>query len=231
VPLSRPAPLAPPAVLSAGLSAALLLGLAGCGSNDPDEVGLQPVEEQLDARPVTQVEGLQGEQTSVRLDEQFLGGLSSLRVTPSTIGGATLEGDRVTFPITGGEVTYYDPQSGMRPYVQGEIEHEGSGLRLTAADGTVVELTDFVVDPGESVLTGTVTVDGREVTPSAPLLFLDGRTLQPLQQSGGTAVLSGTTVSLTEQAAELLGGVLQTDALSEFFPVGRAEIVLELPQG
>jgi hypothetical protein len=31
---------------------------------------------------------------------------------------------------------------------------------LALGGGTVVELTDFVIDPGKSVLTGKVTVDG-----------------------------------------------------------------------
>ena len=46
----------------------------------------------------------------------------------------------------------------MRPFVQGIIDHEGSGLSLTAGD-TTVELTDFVIDPGTSELTGTVSVE------------------------------------------------------------------------
>ena len=55
-----------------------------------------------------------------------------------------------------------------------------SGLSLTAG-GTVVELTDFVIDPGASVLTGTVSVDGGVAAEAAPLFSLDGRTLNPLQ--------------------------------------------------
>ena len=63
---------------------------------------------------------------------------------------------------------------------QGEFEHHSSGLSLTGG-GKVVELTDFVIDPGASVLTGTVSVDGEVAAEDAPLFFLDGRTLQPLQ--------------------------------------------------
>jgi hypothetical protein len=54
------------------------------------------------------------------------------------------------------------------------------GLSLTAG-GTQVELTDFVIDPGASVLTGGVSVDGEVAAEGAPLFFLDGRTLKPLQ--------------------------------------------------
>lgn len=47
-------------------------------------------------------------------------------------------------------MTYYEPAS-VSPYMQGEIAHDGSGLRLTGG-GKVVELSGFVVDPGASVL-------------------------------------------------------------------------------
>lgn len=56
-----------------------------------------------------------------------------------------------------------------------------------------VQLSDFSIDPGASILTGTVFVDGEVAAESAPLFFLDGRTLAPLQAaeaSSGTA-LSG----------------------------------------
>jgi hypothetical protein len=91
-------------------------------------------------------------------------------------------------------VTYYEPGSAS-PFVQGEINHDGSGLSLTGG-GKTVELTDFVVDPGASLLTGKVTVDGAVAAENAPLFFLDGRTLQPLEAAGSTAVLAGRTVKL-----------------------------------
>jgi hypothetical protein len=70
-------------------------------------------------------------------------------------------------PIAGGIVTYYEPGS-VSPFVQGTTAHAGSGLSL-AGGGKTVELTDFVVDPGKSVLTGKVTVDGEVAVESAPL--------------------------------------------------------------
>ena len=85
--------------------------------------------------------------------------------------------------------------------MQGEIDHDGAGLSLTGG-GKKVELTDFVVDPGASVLTGTVSVDGEVAAQDAPLFFLDGRTLNPLEvNDDGTAVLEGTTVKLKAEAA------------------------------
>lgn len=217
---------------SVALAAGLALTLSACGSNDTS-VGASDVEAVASPSPIAEIDSLSGVQTAVTLDPGFLEGLTALQLTPATVGEATLEGAVIDFPITGGNVTYYDPASGVTPYVQGEIMHEDSGLQLTGANGKVVELTDFVVDPAESVLTGMVTVDGEVFAPSAPLFFLDGRTLNPLEvnEADGTAVLEGTTVSLTAEAADALNTVFETDALAEFFKVGIAEITVALPAG
>ena len=63
-------------------------------------------------------------------------------------------------------------------------------------------------------------------------LFLDGTTVKPLEvkKDEGVAILEGTTVSLTKAAADALNGVFGVKALTEFFPVGIAEITLELPK-
>jgi hypothetical protein len=130
-----------------------------------------------------------------------------------------------SFPISGGNVTYYEPGS-VSPYVQGEIDHTG-GLSLTGG-GKTVELTDFVVDPGASALTGTVSVDGEVAAQDAPLFFLDGRTLNPLQvnEGNGTAVLEGTTVKLKAEAADLLNKTFGVDALTEGLVIGTAKITV-----
>jgi hypothetical protein len=223
----------------AALSAGLALTLAACGS-DEGATGANgstgsdtgSTSTSASAEPVAAIDSLSGKQTAVTLDPAFLEGLTALQLTPATIGGATLEGAKIAFPITGGNVTYFDPSSGVEPYVQGLIEHDGSGLQLTGANGKVVELTDFVVDPAESVLTGKVTVDGEVFAEGADLFFLDGRTLKPLAEGSepNTAVLEGTTVSLTKTAADALNMVFETDALAEFFPVGVAEITVDVPQ-
>ena len=130
-----------------------------------------------------------------------------------------------SFPITGGNVTYYTPGT-ESPYVQGMIDHDGSGLSLTGG-GKKVELTDFEVDPGKSVLTGKVTVDGAVAAESAPLFFLDGRTLKPLETNDdGTAVLEGTTVKLKAEAAELLNQTFGVDALTGGLVIGVAKITV-----
>ncbi len=214
------------------LAAGLTLGLAACGNNDETVGADTGAAAQSSPTPAAALPKLSGKSTAVTLDKSFLEGLTALKLTPATIGGATLDGTTgvISFPITGGNVTYYDPASGVTPYVQGTINHEGSGLQLTGSNGKVVKLENFVVDPAGSVLTGKVTVDGAVFAPSAPLFFLDGRTLKPLavDEPAGTAVLEGTTVSLTKTAADALNMVFGTDALAEFFPVGVAKITVNL---
>jgi hypothetical protein len=106
------------------------------------------------------------------------------------------------------------------------IAHDGSGLSLTGG-GKKVELTDFAVDPGKSVLTGKVSVDGQVAAESAPLFFLDGRTLKPLEaKDDGTAVLEGTTVKLKAEAADLLNQTFEVDALTEGLVIGVAKITV-----
>jgi hypothetical protein len=142
------------------------------------------------------------------------------------VGDATIKGATASFPITGGSVTYYEPGT-VSPFVQGTIDHDGSGLSLTGG-GKTVELTDFVVDPGTSTLTGTVTVDGEQAATDAPLFFLDGRTLQPLKvnEGNGTAVLQGTTVKLKDESAALLNETFGVDALAGGLKVGVATITV-----
>jgi hypothetical protein len=182
-----------PATLAA--VAVLALGAAACGSDDDaSERAVAPA-------PVAHIDQPSGRTTAVTLDAGFVAALGSPQVTPSPIGDASIGSSGVDgFPITGGNVAYYEPGS-VSPFVQGERGGDSSGLSLTGAD-TVVELTDFVIDPGVSVLTGTVSVDGEAPTEDAPLFFLDGRTLNPLQVTDtGTAVLESTTVKLKAESA------------------------------
>ena len=201
-------------------AAALSIGVAACGSDD--ESSSTPT----GPDPVAQVDQLSGRATAVTLDSGFVEALQSLKLTPGPLGAASISKAGVaSFPISGGNVTYYEPGS-VSPYVQGEIDHDGAGLSLEGG-GKRVELTDFVVDPGKSVLTGKVTVDGEVAAESAPLFFLDGRTLNPLEvNDNGTAVLEGTTVKLKAEAAELLNQTFAVDALEEGLVIGVAKITI-----
>jgi len=212
-------------------AASLSLGLVACGDEDAgtataaggDAAAARPAEAPA---PVAQIDRLRGEQTEVTLDAGFVEALTSLKVTPAPVGDATISKKGVaSFPITGGNVTYYEPGT-VSPYVQGLINHDGSGLSLEAG-GKLVELENFDVDPGRSVLTGDVSVDGKQAVADAPLFFLDGRTLKPLKAGAdGTAVLEGTTVKLKAEAAELLNTTFGIDALTEGLVIGVAKITV-----
>ncbi|MBJ7519385.1 MAG: hypothetical protein JHC84_06790 [Solirubrobacteraceae bacterium] len=216
-----------PAAVAA--TAVLAFGVAACGDDEDTESasGGATAAEMTTPEPVAQIDELTGRTTAVALDAGFVEALESLKVAPGPVGDAeiTEEGSAV-FPITSGNVTYYKPGT-VSPFVQGEINHEGSGLSLTAGE-KVVELTDFVIDPGASVLTGTVSVDGEVAAESAPLFFLDGGTLEPLKvnEADGTAVLQGTTVELKAEAADLLNETFGIDDLAEGLTIGVATITV-----
>jgi hypothetical protein len=202
--------------------AVLAFTVGACGDDDGNATTSAAAPE-----PVAQVEQLSGETTAVALDSGFVGALQSLKVTPGPVGDAEISKQGVaSFPITSGNVKYYKPGT-VSPYVQGELDHDGSGLSLTAG-GKRVELTDFVVDPGASLLTGTVSVDGEVAAEDAPLFFLDGRTLNPLEvnEADGTAVLEGTTVKLKAEAADLLNQTFGIQDLQEGLVIGIAKITI-----
>lgn len=204
------------------VAAFAMLALASAACGDDEATGSQAPSQ---PEPVAQIDALSGQKTEVTLDAGFVEALGTLKLTPAPVGDGKISKQGVaSFPITGGNVTYYEPGS-VSPFVQGEVDHDGSGLSLTGG-GKTVELTDFVIDPGASVLTGKVTVDGAVAAESAPLFFLDGRTLQPLQAEGSTAVLEGTTVKLKDEAAALLNDTFGTDALGGGLVIGVAKITV-----
>lgn len=220
------------------LASALTLGLAACGSDEDTSTDpgtsteSSAPEAQAEPSPVAVLENLTGESTQVTLDPMFVQGITDLGLTPGVTGGAEFDGEAgtVTFPISGGNATYFTPDSGVDPYVQGMIEHNQAGLTLTAGD-TEVELSNFLVDPGTSMLMGKVLVNGEpfpEGGGDVPLFILDGSTLKPLEVMGDKGILEGTQVKLTKTAADALNMVFKVDALAEGFPVGIAKITLNL---
>jgi hypothetical protein len=206
-----------------GLAAAalLMLPLAACGTDTA-----KAEEEDTTPEPVAQIDALTGKTTAVQLDAGFVKALESLKLTPGVVGDAALTDGALVFPISGGNVTYYEPGS-VDPYVQGEINHEGSGFSLTAGK-TTVDLTNFAIDPGTSQLFGDVAVNGKSAVEDAFLFQLDGRTLMPLQSGpGGTAILEGTEVLISKDAAPLLNDTFGTDAVKPGLLVGVATITVK----
>ena len=212
-----------------GLTAAALLTLplAACSSSTktaaPDN-----------SKPVAQLNDLsKGKSTAVALDSGFVAALTSLKLTPAPVGTATISKAGVaTFPITGGNVTYYTPGS-RTPYVVGDIKHEGSGLSLTAGTGKKaikVELTNFDIDPGNnSHLNGDVSVNGKVAATDVKLFDLNGNTLKPLDTStAGFGILTGTQVLVSDDAAALLDKTFGTTAVKGGLLVGVATITVAL---
>jgi hypothetical protein len=177
--------------------------------------------------PVAAVPALFGGNTAVALDSNFLAALKSLGVTPGVLGTATLTNGSVAFPITGGSVVYWSPSGKYRPYVQGIIQHNGSGLSLTAG-ATVVDLTNFTINPGNSKLYGDVAVNGTVAATQAYLFDLHGQTLKPLQVDGNNAVLAGTEVHISPDAAAVLNKVFKTTGVPSELLVGVATITAQI---
>jgi hypothetical protein len=217
-------------VAAAALSA--VIGLSACGANDVDTASAADSSSTTISvpKPAAVVRAIPGGDTAVTLDAGFVSALGTLGLTPGVTGTATLDGTTgvVDFPITGGTVTLYDRETGYRPWVQGIVFHDGSGLTL-AAGGTTVELSNFAIDPGKPArLFGDVTVNGELAAPNAPLFNLDGSTLSaPTMDADGSAVLDGTTVKLSDEAAALLNSTFKTDALAGGLVIGTSVITVQ----
>jgi hypothetical protein len=141
------------ASISLAAAGLLIAGAAGVGvtaANAAPSVHLAASSSKIPA-PVAAVPQIFGGDTGVALDKGFTDALTSLGLTPSVDGTATLADGTIKFPITGGSVAYWSPKGDYRPYVQGILEHDGSGLTLTAGS-TVVTLANFPVNPGHSKL-------------------------------------------------------------------------------
>ena len=212
---------------SAGM---LIAGLAACSTTpaSTDSSSAPETSSSADASPVplASIPSLDnGVDTAVLLDADFAAALTSLGLTPGTVGSATLVDGSLIFPITGGNVDYYDPEEDYRPFVQGTLEHEGSGFSLTAGE-TTVELTNFTIDPGTSELFGDVAVNGEVAAEQALLFNLYGGTLKPLEMDGTNAILEGTTVHISSVAAGLLNDTFATDAVADQLLVGIAKITV-----
>ena len=207
-------------------AAALALPLAACGSTSDSSSSTTKTSV---AKPAASINALTGQDTAILLDKGFTDALTSLKLTPGVVGNAKLTNGSLVFPITGGNVTYFKPGTAS-PYVIGQIQHEGSGLSLTAGS-TKVELTNFNVDPGVSRVYGDVLLNGKTVVNSAYLFTLNGSTLKPLQSSGSTAILEGTKVFISPVAAALLNSTFKTDAVTKDLLVGIATITVNTTSG
>jgi hypothetical protein len=205
-----------------GITAAAILALplSACSSSGNS-----------DKKPLASVSDLsKGKTTAVTLDKGFVAALTTLKLTPSPFGTATISTAGVaTFPITGGNVDYYKPHGPVEPYVTGDIQHNGSGLNLTAGTGATakkVTLSNFDINPGTSKLYGQVSLNGKVVVAKAYLFNLNGTPLKPLQKSGTDAILEGTIVEMSPDAAALLDKTFGTTAVKAGLVIGVAKITI-----
>ena len=157
--------------------------------------------------------------TSVLLSEAFLEALIAVNITPGIIEPASLRGVKAHFPIPGGGID-------VEGYL--EIFHLG-GLSLTDANGTTLELFNFIIDAtGEEtpVLTGLVTVSG-DLFIRAPLFDLDLATATVKLRSD-KLVITGVVLRLTEFTAFALNDLSypgETSVFEEGFEIGVAKVL------
>lgn len=216
-----------------GLGAFALVGAlavvgAACGTSTahslPTPSTTTPVKADVTAAAttdtVTAIPTLTGVGTTVDLNAGTVKALTSLGVKLTTTGKATEDASvpSVTFPITSGYAEIHSNHAFKPGYVVGSIEHDGSGLKFSAG-GKSLRVSDFVVDPGDSMLYATV-----GSTPDVPLLFLNGSKLK-ISVSGGNVHLDGTVASLTATAAKALDTTFGTTAVKAGLPLGVVHLV------
>ncbi len=209
------------------LAAVAALPLAACSSSSDDSTSASSSSSSSEpkiAKPVARINALSGDNTAVALDTGFTDALTSLGLTPGVVADGELTDGSLIFPITGGNVTVFD-KAEAKPYVIGQVQHEGSGFSLEAG-GTKVEITNLNVDPGASRVYGDVAVNGETAVTSAFIFQLRGASLKPLQTEGETAILEGTEVYISPVAAELLNATFETDAVTDQLLVGVAKITV-----
>ncbi len=204
----------------AALVGALALAGAACGDNNSSDSNASGTAAQSGGNKVTAIPSLTGQGTSVKIDAGTAEALKSLGVALAPIGSATFDASTstITFPITSGYAEIHSDPAVKPGYIQGSIAHQDSGFSLSAGS-TKVELSDFVVDPGNSVLYGTV-----GGAPKVPLLSLDGTNVK-VSMEGSDVVLQGTVAKLTDTAASALNKAFNVNALKAGIPLGTVRLV------
>src|SRR3954452_13340775 len=207
----------------------LVFGAVACGgdSTGSSSGGSTPAAAAQSAPPAPQAEiaQLKGVDTAVAVDPAVLQAITGLgvKVTPTGTGKLTMQyGPTLDFPITGGNVKIFD-KAQVTPYVQGTINHDGSGINFAGA-GKSLTVQNFVIDPGTSVLTAEV----KEMNNAkVPLFAPDGSSLQITKDQEGRAKLDGTKVELTHEAAQALNTTFGVQAFQPNMLIGIAHITAE----
>ena len=194
---------------------------AACGSTSPPRAVGRPGPTPSARAPVDTVfaiTALTGVGTTISIDPSTLSALTSRGVTPSAYGTAKLVGTSVGFPVTSGYIEFHSDRKHVPDWIEGSIEHDGSGLTLTKGSISITA-SDFVVDPGNSMLYATVAGH-----PGIPLLALDETDVKVSAQNGD-AVLNGIKAELTGPAATALNGAFSTAVVQPGLVLGTVRLV------
>ncbi len=205
--------------------AVFALTLAACGDDSDQDAGqaggtAPTTSSSQEAGPTASFLSLTGVSTSVDLDAGTAKVLADNRVTVAPIAPATANTSggttTVSFPITEGYVAVYPPTEPS--YIRGTFSHVG-GLRFTSG-GKSLELTDFIVNPGNSTLTATV-----EGGSAASILDLDGTNVKVSQDAQGQTRLDGTIAKLSQTGAEALNKFFNVSIFTAGIPLGEVHVV------
>jgi len=204
--------------------AASALTLAACGSSSKSSSGTDITSKTGGATAGSSMAAefltLKGVSTSVDLDAGTLKVLTDNKVTPTPIAPATVAANggvtTASFPISQGYVSVYPTTT--PDYVRGLLSHTG-GLKFTAG-GKSLDLTDFMVNPGDSTLTATVAGGA-----AAPILDLDGSNLKISTDAQGNTKLDGTVAKLSQVGADALNKYFGVTIFSKGIPLGVVHIV------
>ncbi len=195
---------------------AAALTLAACANNPKSN---NSGASRANAAPTAAIGGLEGTNTTVDLDPSTAMVLQQNQVSVAPVAPATAAsangGTSVSFPITAGYVAIY-PQNNL-PFVRGILTHSG-GLTFSAG-GKSLTATNFIVNPGTSILTATVGDS------SVPLLDLDGSAVKMSKDAQGNVHLDGTVAKLSTTAADALNKTFGVSLFKQGIPIGVVHIV------
>jgi hypothetical protein len=197
----------------------LALATAACGSSDGTRA--LPTAGRASKSPQAEFLTLKGVSTSVDLDPATVKVLSDNKVTVTPVAPATVSQNggttTVSFPITQGYVAVYPTD--QPSYIRGTFSHSG-GLTFTAG-GKSLQVTDFIVNPGTSMLSATVGGSGSV----AQILDLDGTNVKVSQDAEGHTRLDGTVAKLSATGAEALDKTFGVSLFKAGIPLGVVHVV------
>ncbi len=143
---------------------------------------------------------------------------------PAPAGDAKISGGSPRSRSRASTVTVFPPGS-ADPYVTGLVKHDGSGLGLTGG-GTKGGAEELRRRPWHVDAHGGRAGERQAGRAGRADLLPRRQQTAPPDTVGSAAILEGTTVSLTKEAAELLKKTFKTDALTPFFEVAIAKVTV-----